>query len=201
MQLALNPSQPFPSPVLAPGPLSAKQLAEISDARRRSKKIRRAAATAALSGWSIASFAAITLAFLALSFSWSAAILGAGMAIVAFNELRGRRLLLALSLRAPRLLAINQLAFGALLVFYSLWSVLTARSAPPPAELSNLDPEMADMLTGMTASISLIAYGSLAVISALATGLTALYYQTRERHLRRFLAETPTWVADILRAA
>ena len=84
MQVAAEPIPVIP----APG-LSAEQILQIAEARLRWGKIRRGVAVALFDGWTIAIFAGLTL--LGGLFNWIGLVLGAGMATVAYIELRGAK--------------------------------------------------------------------------------------------------------------
>ena len=80
-----------PAPPATPAPsggLTAEQMQTIQLARTNGRKVTRAARVATFSGWTMATFAAITL--LSGLFSLPALLLGIGMAIVAKIELSAR---------------------------------------------------------------------------------------------------------------
>jgi uncharacterized membrane protein YfcA len=200
--------QPPATPATAPDPLTDAQLAELRDARRRGRKIARAAGVARVSGWLTAMFAATTLAWglaaLGLgSPDWAALAIGAGMVVIAAGEFAGARLLHRYDARGARLLACNQLVFGAMIVAYAAWMLLTSLSAPmdsATAELAAVDPEMAAMMADLTRTATVAVYSAVALGGALGPGLMAIYYFTRARHVRRFVRDTPEWARQALRA-
>jgi len=189
----------MPAPAASPAPLSAAQLQDLSGARRRAAKIRRAAAVAAFDGWTMACFAVITLFGGLLTLSFVGLALGAGLGGIAFNELRARALLLRFNPRAPRILALNQIALGILIMAYAVVSLYQGLAAPVGAQLQSGDPEMDAMIGSLSRTIIIALYGSIAVFAIVAPGLTAWYYLSRAKHLDRFIKDTPPWVVQVLR--
>src|SRR5262245_36864870 len=117
-------------------PPTATHLAQITLARSRGTKIRRASLCALISGWTLAVFA-----FLPMLFSITSPdglILGTGMAIVSFIELRGAGELKRLDSTAPRRLALNQAALGVMLFLYGAYRLWLGLNDPSP-----LPPELA----------------------------------------------------------
>jgi len=189
----------MPAPAASPAPLSPAQLQDLSDARRRAAKIRRAGAVAAFDGWTMAFFALVTLLGGLVSFSLVGLILGAGLGAIAYNELRARALLLGFNSRAPRILALNQIALGILIMAYAVVSLYQGLAAPISAQLQSGDPETDAMIGSLSRTIIVALYASLAVFAIVGPGLTAWYYLSRAKHLDRFIKDTPPWVVQVLR--
>lgn len=187
--------------------LSPDQLAELSAARIRARKVRRSVGVARFSGWTTGAFGGLTLLG-ALFGSLPALLLGLAMGFCGWNELRAAAQLQRLEPRAPRRLAINQLILCACLCAYCAWNVFHALTKAPSSSLAGMpggagsgaDEILADM-DSMTRGISVIVYGSAIVICMLVQGLTALYYLSRARLLRDYVAATPAWVIEIQKAA
>ncbi len=194
-------------------PLSAEQYQQIASARNRARKVRRAVVVAKFDAWMTAVFAAFTLTYVVVSpliagFDWLALVIGAGMAVVTVNSFRGASRLSRYDVSGPRLLALNQLLFAALIIMYCLWRIVAALTGPSLAEQHPqlADPAMNDMVTsiygtdieGLTKTITLVVYGAVIFGSVLAQGGMALYYFTRGRHIREFRRQTPPWVVDLL---
>jgi hypothetical protein len=185
-------------PPTATGPLSPEHLREVTRARAGARKVRRAARVANFSAWSIALFAVLTLAWgAAARDAWSLA-LGAGMGVVAAFEFRGAMMFARFEPRGGRVLGFNQLAFGAMIVLYALWSMIDALRRP-------LDPEIAAQaaqfgIGSLARDVTVLSYGAVAVIGVLCFGATALYYFSRGRVIARFVRQTPAWVVEVLRA-
>ncbi len=184
--------------------ISADQIRELSLARRRAARVRRAANVAAFNGWTTAAFALLSLA--GAIFSLESLFAAGILAVLARNELAGCRRLRRFDGAATVLLGFNQVAFGVLLIAYSawkLWQGLTHPGSMSQAMLS--DPLIAEQLgatiTGLERLTIIALYGSLAGIGLIVPGLTALYYFTRGHHVRAFVAATPDWAVRALRAA
>jgi len=184
-------------------PLTPGQLAAVAAARHRGRKIRRATAVAAVSGWTTAVFASLTL--LCGLFSVAALALGIGLAAVAFVELRGARQLRRFRLSAPRALAFNQMVLCGILLAYAAWGVAHALLAPSPYETYLAGGgQVADVLEPIDRlqRAAVIAFYTLLIgFSLLAQGCMSAYYFSRRRHLLAYMNRTPKWVLDMLRVA
>lgn len=182
------------------GPLSAEHLNQLSQARARARKIRRAAGVAAFSGWSMAAFAGLTLAFAFLS-DWTAWAIGIGLALCAANEIRGGALLKQINPRGATVLGWNQVFLGLLIVGYALWSLNSAVNNPGLSSLAQGtgDPQIDAMARQLTVAVTWGLYGSMAVVGLLVPGLTALYYFSRGALVRQFRRTTPDWVLEVIR--
>jgi hypothetical protein len=182
------------------GPLSLAQVGQIEEARRRGRKVRRAAWVAALSAWTIAVFAALSVAWGLLARDWWSLKLGAGMGCVAYFEFRGGRQLRRYEPRGALTLAYNQLVFGGMLVAYGLWQLVGVLRAGKSGGMSTGDPALDATVQELNYLVGSLLYGGVALLGVLGPGLTAVYYISRGRVVKRFLAETPAWVVEVLRA-
>lgn len=184
----------------AAGPLSAEHLNQVSDARRRAKKILRAAGLAWFSGWSMAVFAVLTLAFAFLS-DWSAWAIGIGLGACAANELRGGAMLRRMDPRGATVLGWNQVFLAVLIVAYAIWSLYSAIHNPPMATLmqGTGDPQLDAMVKELSTVVTWALYGTMAVVGLVVPGLTAMYYFTRRALVTAFRRETPTWILELIR--
>lgn len=204
--LAPNPQAPRPAPgPPAPGALSEQQLAAIAGGRHAARRIRRAVAVSRASAWTTGVLGGVTL--LGILFGdISSLVLGAGLVIVAVREGRLSARLARLDTRAPGALALNQLALGVLIVAYALWQARAAlastglSSAAAPIGDAQVDAMLAD-IGSLARSITIAFYLCVAIVGGAGAGLMALYYRARRAPLDRFLAETPPWVVQVLRAA
>ncbi len=199
--MALNTPMDSPHPHSS-GALTSEQFRALSAARLRARKVRRASGIAAFSGWSLAVFAMFT--FLGVVFgSVSSLVLGVGLSVIAWNELRGAGLLRRLDMRGPRVLGFNQIALGAMIFLYAGWSLIHALSTSSLASVggSTGDARVDAMITEMSFLISVSLYSSVAVLGVVVPGLTAWYYFSRARLLRDLRAHTPDWVVETLRIA
>jgi hypothetical protein len=195
VQLA-SPAISIESPaIIGPHPIHLEQ---ITEARQRGKPILRAMTIASISGWSLAIFSSFTL--LSGLFDRSALLLGAGLALAAFFELRGARELRRLNPRAPARLAKNQLFLAAIIVSYAGYQPLTAFWGRGP--LASDDPQVSQMLgsfDGLARALSASFYGVVALVGLIGCGFTASYYASRRKHLEQFIKGTPAWIIDLRR--
>lgn len=186
------------APVLTP-----QHLHELVDAEARGRKIGRAVALARFDGWSVGGFGLLTLLF-GLT-DPSSLLLGGLMAVVAVIELRAAGSLRRLEPRAARTLGLNQIALGALLVAYAMWRMYREMTgAGAYAEVAATDARLAEMLKPVEDLTRLAAVGLYAGVVAfafLAQGGMALFYFTRAKHVRHFLAHTPAWVVTVRSAS
>ena len=181
------------------GPLTPEHQRALAEANQRVRKVMAAGKMAAFNGWTSGIFAALTLPF--ALFSLTALVVGAALALVAWNEFRGRKLLLHFDGRGPRVLGWNQLGFMTLLIGYGLWGIYSALTGPNPyADQIKAMPELEQMLgpiDEMHLILAVAVYGCLIVFSAIFQGLNALYYFTRRKHLDAYLVRTPLWIVDL----
>ena len=199
------PSPPeVPQPVLYATPVGLDPRNELLQAKRDGKKVFRAARFAVGDGVIIALFALVSF-FAGLPTDWQNLLMGAVMGYIAFEELRGARLMKRLDPRAPHVLGRNQVVFAFVLVLYAVISLileatghgLSARLHEAMKQLGQPDNHDFDDIAKMIAHLL---YGSLIVIGVLGQGGTAVYYFSRERVLREYLAKTPQWILDAQRA-
>ena len=179
--------------------LSSTQMAELAEARTRTKKICRAANTATFNTWSVGIFAAPSLVM--GIFDLPTFLIGAGLAIVAFNESRGAKMFRRIDLRAPTLLGFNQIGLGAILVVYGIYGLVTTMIGPnyydeQIMKMPQLAPTL-EPLGELYQLISILVYGSIIVISIVFQGLTAWYYFSRTKILRAYVEQTPSWILDV----
>jgi hypothetical protein len=202
--LQLEPVDAFGQTSREANPLSATHHEQLAAARVRAKPIRKAARVASFNGWTTAAIAGLSLPF--ALFDHSGAVLTLGMAIIAFNEFRGRKMLLNFEPGAATLLGWNQLGLLAMIVVYSLWSLYGSWSdaGALSAELkgyADLDSVLGDAggFDGLFKQVSIAFYGGIIALSTVFQGGNAWYYFSRRRHLESFIATTPQWVRDVLR--
>ena len=178
------------------GPLSPEQREELARANERAKKVLGAARVATFNGWAIGVFAAVSLLFAV--FSLTALVMGVGMAIVAWNEFRGRMLLRRFDSHGPRLLGRNQLGFMGLLIGYGLWSIYSTLTNPI-AQLEELEA-IAGPIGELVTTLTLTVYGAVILLSLLIQGLNARYYFARTKLVHDYLNATPAWIIDLQRS-
>jgi len=207
---AAPPPLPYATPAAfaphaaGPGPvLSPEHLQQIAFAQKRATKIRRAVKVARFDGWAAGVFGALTLLG-GMFGSPVAFVLGSGMIVVAFIELKAAKRLHQLDATAVKTLAWNQVLFGSLLLAYaaySLWGVYHDKSEISQ-QLAGM-PEMGALgndLDQLTRMIGVLIYGVLAAVAIFGQGGTALYYLTRKKYVDAYLRETPAWIIDAQRA-
>ncbi len=204
-----EPPSAGPAHAAAPaGPLTGEHLRALALANQRGKKIRSAAGVARFNGVSMIVFSGVSL-LVAMGmgafgeFDWIAWVMGVGLGTLAWNELRGRRLLLRLDPRGPIVLGWNQLALLGLVFAYAAWMLRSGLMTPSPyEEAMRAEPMLRQVLgdpDNLYRTLTLSIYGSLMVVTVVFQGLNSLYYFTRGRVLRGYLAETPAWVVDVQR--
>jgi len=184
------------------GPLTPNHLRELADATERSKLIRKTARVANFNGWTTAILAASSAIFTLLADqSVVGFLVTAGLTVVAFNELRGKKRLLAFDPSAASLLGWNQLGLLAMIVVYCLWNM---RSGASMGDLKT--PEMKEALdmigwnAALVQTMAVAFYGVVILLSAIFQGGNALYYFSRRKYVERYVRETPEWVRDFQRA-
>ena len=182
--------------------LSPQNLLELQVARTSLRTIRRAVFIANADGWTIGTFGLLTLL---LGFTDpSSLLLGAAMAVVACVELRCAARLRRLDPSAARWLGFNQLAMGAMLILYALWRIdALLREGGASAALGVSEPQLAQMLKpveNLTRLIGLAIYSSLIGIGLFAQGGLAWFYFSRAKHVRAYLARTPSWIVGLQKA-
>jgi len=177
-------------------------------ADQRGKKLRSAAGVAMFNGICIGVFSSLSLLVVMGEamfgeFDWVGVIMGIGLGVISWNEFRGRKLLQQFNPRAPAVLGWNQLALLGLIVAYAAWMMGVALlGANPYDEVMRREPMAARMLGDIGSlykMLTLAVYGALIVGTLIFQGLNSLYYFTRARILRGYLAETPAWVVQLQR--
>ena len=168
----------------------------------RAKRVRRAIGVAKLDGWATAVFAGLTL--IGGLFHWIGLVLGLGMAIVAIVEFIGAARLRRLDASAARMLAMNQVFLGAMLLAYAIYSLwaMTTRTTYITTQLSS-HPELAHIGVEVEALAKLIGwviYGTLAAVAIVVQGGTAMFYLSRRKHVEAYMRDTPAWIVQAQRA-
>lgn len=201
------------SPAGHPEPFTPEQLSQITHARSRYKKVRRAIAVAASDAWTTAFFAAVSLLGSLLFFSVPGILLGVGMALVSFNSFRGLHAIRRLEPGGATLLGKNQLFLGLCLFLYAAWNLLLIAAGKTHFNLSSLGSTADLSAAGLSSSdldslglgdqsnlIKMIEYGLYGGVAAFAIvvqGLTALYYFSRRKFIAEYLGRTANWVLEM----
>jgi len=196
-------------------PLTTEQLQQLAAAGTRAKKIRSAARVAVFNGYVTASFAFLSAPLVPVATVWlgfvPSGLVGllvtVGLAVIAYGEFRGRRMLLAFEPKAAGRLGWNQIGFLGLITGYCLWSIVQGwRSNDAAGALLWSMPELRPLLESPEVAAAsylamvLLVYGSVIVLSIIFLGLNAIYYFTRRKHIETYLRDTPPWVTQVLRA-
>jgi len=187
------------------GPLTEEHHRELALAAGRAKRIRRAAGVAGFNGRVTGVLAALSAPF--ALFSIAGFFVTLGLAVIAYNEFRGRKRLLQFDASAPALLGWNQIGLLALIVVYCLWMLCASLAGTGTlAAKMELTPELADALgslqfEGLYKGLVAAVYGTVIVLSAIFQGLNAFYYFSRRKDVEVYLQESPKWVLDLQRMA
>jgi hypothetical protein len=139
--------------------------------------------------------------------------IGLVLVALAWNEWRGRALLLEGDGRAPRRLALNQLALLIAVLVYCVHSGYVAWTSPSLLDaMAGADPELREVLGGGTfpfasgtgsddlgewaRTATLVVYGAVAAGSLVVQGLTAAYYLSLRRAVATYAA-APAWAREL----
>lgn len=192
-----------PSSAAEGSPLSEEHLRQLAAAGVALGKIRRVVSIARFDGWTVAIFAGLTALF-GITDPTTLVIAGV-MGCIAVVELRGAEKFRRLDVNAPRVLAMNQIALGSLLILYAVGRIYAELTGPGIYEaLAAADPQLSRMLQPvqeLTHTIALAAYGALILVAVAAQGGLALFYFTRQKLLAAYLRQTPAWITSLHRSA
>jgi hypothetical protein len=190
-------------PTIEPFTIAHSQ--ELARANDRAKTIRRAARVASFNGW-VSALAAVCSAPFAF-FSVIGFLATVVLAVVAWNEFRGRKRLLAFDPSGAAILGWNQIGLLAMVVVYCLWMLYASLTGGDPlaADLK-ANPEIGELL-GSGHGFELLYrqfvvgfYGLVILLTVIFQGGNAYYYFSRHRHIERYCEETPAWVRDLQHA-
>lgn len=201
------PSQAMPTAV-PPGPvILPEHWRQLAEGQRRAAGSRRAIRVARFDYCTVAIMAALSMVC-GLGSSVAGLLLGIGMALVAAAEFYGAQRLRQARDNACHVLAINQLAFAAMICAYALWNIHALASAGhsgsvkelTDAGLSQEDAQnlMSIGLYDLARSLGTTLYVALIIGSILSQGGLALYYYLRRDQVRNYAEQTPAWVRQML---
>lgn len=193
------------TPSAAP-PLTESHQRELATAARRRQPIARVARVAKFNAWTTAILAVFSAPFALLSFAGF--LVFAGLAIVAWNEFRGRRRLLSFDPAGASALGWNQLGLLAMISIYCLWAMYTnlygsnsidaqLRATPELGAAFGSLGEMSDLVKPIVVAF----YATVIALSAIFQGGNALYYFSRRKYVEKYVRETPVWVIDLVRSS
>lgn len=177
-----------------------EQLAILTEAARRAKKLRRCVAVATVGGWTTAIFGGISLLGLLFSFSLASLFISVALLVAAWGEFHGAAMVKRFEPAGARRLAINQLFLGGALVVYAAWCLIDGLRGSGASTPSG-SPEVDAMMASITRAATLVLYGTLAVIGVVGPGLTAWYYASRGKLIRAFRNATEASVVEALKVA
>lgn len=217
-QPAPHPVLPYASPAtpqgIAPAHLSAhlsapaltpEQLTQLATARKLGSGLRRAAIVGKIDAWTIGIFGVITL--VGSIGSIHGMLLGVGMAVLAFFQLKAADRLKQLDDNAPALLARNQIILGILLFAYGGISLMLLRNNPAPLTAAvgagAEDPEVAEMLApynDLVRSLLTTIYVGVMATAVIGCGLTAAYYYAQRKRIIAYRTSTPEWILALQQA-
>jgi hypothetical protein len=179
-------------------PLTPEHKEALEAARDRTQGFMGAAGIAGFNGWTFGIFAAVSI--LSGLTSIPVLLVGVGLAVVARNEIVGRRGILAFDPEAFELLWRNQVGLMVLIVAYCLWVMYNVGANPDPM-LEELVAVMGEGWDELVQSLTLGVYVTVLFATVIFQGLNARYYYVRIERLRAYVAATPEWVVDIQRSA
>ncbi len=118
------------------------------------------------------------------------------MCVTAFNSFRGLAGLKRIDLRAPRLLAMNQILLACVIGSYALYSIRLIWPEHGGANALADDPDVMQLQHFVwVAKFAL--YVSLLAGTIVAQGAAAWYYASRKKYLTVYLHETPQWIINL----
>jgi hypothetical protein len=214
MSIASESQPSEPTPQAAQGPLDARQLEQVAQAGERRRRLGLPVGLARGNGFTLIAAGLLCLPFAALE----PPLVLVGLALLALGavELRGAAMWKRLDLRAPRLLAYNQLALFVIVAIYCAVHAYQGVHAPPPSlDLGGLDPELSSQVrdlggalghddpsaaVGSALKIGIVAfYVFLALACGAYQGACAYFYLSRGALMREHLERTPAWVMELER--
>ena len=206
----VHPPPPPPCPPRAPSaaPLTSEHLDQLALAKLRAKKVAKACRVAMTNGCILAIFSGCSLLMALIGamfgeFDILGLGMGAGLALLAWNEFRGRAMLRRVELRGCRVLGWNQVALMAMVIGYAAWMLGKAVWGPNPYDEAiareSLLAGPLGSINDLYQMISMAIYGGLIAGTLIFQGLSSLYYFTRRKHVEAYLRETPEWVLDLQR--
>jgi len=211
-----DPQPPPPPPPPPPraartpstAPLTSEHMDQLAEAKLRARKVHKAGGVAMFNGCVLAVFSGFSLLFALIGLMFGEVdiiglCMGAGLALLAWGEFRGRAMLRRFELYACHLLGWNQLILMTMVIVYAAWMLATALWGPGPYDE---DIARESMLAGPLGSInnlykiiSMAIYDGLIAATLIFQGLNSLYYFTRRKHVEAYLNETPAWVVELQR--
>jgi len=179
-------------------PLTPEQQQQLQEAKERAAGFLGAAKVASFNGWTFGFFAVISILTGLTSFPVLA--VGVGLAVVARNELVGRRRILDFQPSAFELLWKNQVALMVIIVAYCVWAMYRTSTGPPDPSLEEMAEALGDDVVGLVQSLTMAVYAIVIGATVVFQGLNARYYHVRMARLGEYVESTPPWVLDLQRS-
>jgi len=177
-----------------------EQIAVWHAGRRHRRAIDKTIGVAGFNAWSTAIVAGLAVPFVAFSPSFEGVFVLVGLAWVAYQEFKGRRMLRALDEAGAKHLAINQLIFLGVICIYCAWSLVRVfQDSGRLSEIMSRVPQYAELIREMPhlpRYVGVALYVGVIVGTFIFQGGTAIYYITRRNHVRAYVHDTPQWVKD-----
>jgi hypothetical protein len=178
-----------------PSPLSPEQKSTLAAAATRLEKVTRPARIARFNAWTIGIFGGLTILW-GVASGGGGVLVGIALLAIAWNEMRGVRLLQAIEPEGARVLGWNQLLVAAVIAGYCVFAILGARRGPDES-MRELE-EAAGISSETVADLTLLIYGSVAVVVGLVQALLARYHFRAGAAVEAFRRETPAWAIELL---
>jgi hypothetical protein len=128
---------------------------------------------------------------------------GSGLALLAWNEFRGRAMLRRLEPHACSVLGWNQLNLLIMVIVYAGWMISQAMWGPSPYDAAIAKEAMLagslGSINDLYKTITIAIYGGLIAGTLIFQGINSLYYFTRRKQVEAYVSETPEWVVDLQR--
>ncbi len=167
----------------------------LADGMGRAGKIFRAGSVAAVTGWSVIAFGALSI--LASLLSPKGVLVGGALLWVGWNELEGRKELLRFDPAGARRLARNQLWLLAVLLLYCGWAIYRSQFQPTP-EVTELESLMG-LGEGFVADATAAVYALVMVVATVFQWGMYRFHRARVALVEAYLRETPPWVVEVQR--
>lgn len=189
-------------------PLDDSQISQVASLARDTRKLSRVTGYARLSGWIMLISGGLSVVFAMGSHATMA--LGLALAAMGLREISLARRLSQLDIRAPGLLALNQVVLAVALAAYALYTILNAPEQSTLASGALSDPMLAQSpeLNGMTQDLEQLEKTARTAISVtmlvfaiVVPGITALVYKSKRKTIKQIHARTPAWTLRVHAAA
>ncbi|MGB3193875.1 MAG: hypothetical protein WBC39_01115 [Phycisphaerae bacterium] len=190
-------------------PIGEREWGLVREAAVRWRKVKRAAGTARGSAIVTLVIGLLALPFVVVSPSFSGLVVVAGILVVGVREWKGYGKMRRAEAGAASYLGWNQVALVGVITFYCLFQM--GSFSLEEVKSAAISPEVRSQLAampGMAADIDRMIerwapyavygfYSLVILVSALAQGMTAVYYFSRRKYVETFNRQTPEWVRRV----